>query len=114
MFREIKNVFQRLALHSQSLYHNVDTNVCEQFNSIVAKTIGGKRINFSLGRSFDNRCHAAVIQHNTHHGISTFLETAFGIVAPVMLKKMESNRYNKRKRWKPSKQKKIFATETYV
>lgn len=41
-----------------------NSNIVEQFNGIVAKYIGGKRINFSLGKSYKIRMNAAVIQHN--------------------------------------------------
>lgn len=37
----------QIALHSKSLLHNLNNNRAEQFNSIVAKYIGGKRVNFS-------------------------------------------------------------------
>lgn len=36
-----------VASHSPSLIHNVDSNAVERYNSIVAKFVGGKRINFS-------------------------------------------------------------------
>lgn len=36
-----------LTKHSESLVHNLDSNIAESFNSLVAKMTGGKRINFS-------------------------------------------------------------------
>lgn len=40
-------------------------NRAEQFNSVVAKVVGGKRINFSLKYSYAARCYAAVVIFNT-------------------------------------------------
>ncbi|CAH2092101.1 unnamed protein product [Euphydryas editha] len=40
-------------------------NKAEQFNSVVAKVIGGKRINYSLKDSYAARCYAAVVIFNT-------------------------------------------------
>lgn len=37
-----------VAYHSESLVYHVNNNAVELYNSIVAKYIGGKRINFSF------------------------------------------------------------------
>lgn len=37
-----------VAYYANSLIHNVNNNCVEGYNSIVAKYVGGKRINFSL------------------------------------------------------------------
>lgn len=37
-----------VAHHASSLIYNVHNNVVEGFNSVIAKYVGGKRINFSL------------------------------------------------------------------
>lgn len=42
----------------------METNSAETFNSIVAKFVGGKRINFSLKNSYETRCKAAAISYN--------------------------------------------------
>ncbi|KAK4881945.1 hypothetical protein RN001_005264 [Aquatica leii] len=54
-----------LANHANSLIFDVDNNIVEQFNAVVAKFIGGKRINFCKKRSYIGRCAAAVVSHNT-------------------------------------------------
>lgn len=41
-----------LARHNRSLLQNVDSNVVESLNSIIAKVIGGKRINFAMTMSY--------------------------------------------------------------
>ncbi|XP_022177421.1 uncharacterized protein LOC111038573 [Myzus persicae] len=47
MMLEIMNAINRLVANSSSLITDVDNNVCEQFNSVINKYIGGKRINMS-------------------------------------------------------------------
>jgi len=37
-----------VAHHVSSLIYNVNNNVVEGFNNVIAKYVGGKRINFSL------------------------------------------------------------------
>lgn len=37
-----------VAYHSNSLIHHVNNNCVETYNSVVAKYVGGKRVNFSL------------------------------------------------------------------
>jgi len=51
--------------HSRSLLQNVDSNVVESLNGIIAKLIGGKRINFAMLRSYQGRCSAATLMKNT-------------------------------------------------
>lgn len=40
-----KNV---VAFHADSLIHNLNNNFVESYNSVVAKFVGGKRVNYSL------------------------------------------------------------------
>lgn len=54
-----------LAKHSKSLIEDMDSNVVESFNSVIAKLIGGKRINFALRRSYTGRCALATVTKNT-------------------------------------------------
>lgn len=37
-----------LVAYSNSLIHHVNNNCVETYNSVVAKYVGGKRVNFSL------------------------------------------------------------------
>lgn len=50
-----------LARHSRSLLENVDSNVVESLNGIIAKLIGGKRVNFAMSGSYRGRCSAATV-----------------------------------------------------
>lgn len=54
----------RLQQHVHSLLLNMNNNAAESYNSIIAKFVGGKRINFSVKNSYDTRCRAAALQYN--------------------------------------------------
>ncbi|KAE9534064.1 hypothetical protein AGLY_008800 [Aphis glycines] len=53
-----------LTYHTESLMYNFNNNAAELYNSILAKFIGGKRINFSHKGSYELRCNAAVTTYN--------------------------------------------------
>lgn len=71
MMREIKYINSRLVNNASSLIEDVTNNLCEQFNSVINKHIGGKRINFSQGRNFETRIEAAVIAYNSKKFLRT-------------------------------------------
>lgn len=50
--------------NARSLLKDVDSNSVEQYK-IVAKFVGGKRVNHSLKRSYGGKTHGAVVQFNT-------------------------------------------------
>lgn len=56
VFQAIQSALNRVVYHCNSLIEDVDNNCAEQFNGIVAKTIGGKRVNFSLRQSYQVNC----------------------------------------------------------
>ncbi|XP_031332942.1 uncharacterized protein LOC116163225 isoform X1 [Photinus pyralis] len=60
----INTIIQRLADHASSLLYDTDNNPAETYNSIIAKLVGGKRINFSLKNSYQLRCELAAISYN--------------------------------------------------
>lgn len=63
-----------MANHARSLIHDIDSNIAETYNSVIAKFVGGKRINYSLKNSYGARCAAAVTSFNTKMGQSTLRE----------------------------------------
>lgn len=71
MMNEIINIVSRLTNNASSLIEDVDNNLCEQFNSVINKHIGGKRINFSQSRNFEARVEAAVISFNSKKYLRT-------------------------------------------
>lgn len=65
LFDDIMSAVHLMAHHTSSLIYGVNNNCVEGYNSLVAKFVGGKRINFSLRGSYQTRCSAAVISHNS-------------------------------------------------
>lgn len=57
--------------HSRSQIENVVSNIVKRFNGVIAKFVGGKRINYSLRRSYQTRCAGAVVSFNTGKTLST-------------------------------------------
>lgn len=51
-YEALNKILKNLARHSSSLLLDVDSNIVESFNSIIAKLIGGKRINYALKNSY--------------------------------------------------------------
>lgn len=65
LYDKIVSVVRQLSNQSRSLIHNVNSNPVEHYNSVVAKFVGGKRINYSMRQSYVGRCAGAVVRHNT-------------------------------------------------
>lgn len=63
--QEIDTIASRLSNNAESLIMDVDNNACEQFNSVINKFLGGKRINFTQKSSYSTRVQAAVISYNS-------------------------------------------------
>lgn len=99
LFEEITKAVRYLAYNSRSLIYDVDSNVVEQFNSIIAKFVGGKRINYSQKRSYQARCSAAVVSHNTRKHHYVLHKTMCDGYSPnKFVKKLEVYRARKRDR----------------
>lgn len=89
-------IMSNLASHSPSLIHDVDSNAVERYNSIVAKLVGGKRINFSLKGSYQTRCNAAVVSFNSHKVLSSVYKTVVGKSPKGSIAILEKRRLKKR------------------
>lgn len=89
-----------LTRHNRSLMHNVDSNVVESFNGIIDKLIGGKKDNFAMTRSHQERVSAATTTKNTKRPIymlhKTLLKRSPGVKCLSM--KLELKRQNKQNR----------------
>ncbi|XP_037025940.1 uncharacterized protein LOC119067203 [Bradysia coprophila] len=97
LYYEVLNLCQQyFGGNAKSLLENYTNNAAEQFNNIVAKFIGGKRINFSLGGSYTARVAAAVVQYNSKgHSSTEFRKYKFGSVQSARLENMENGRKRK-------------------
>lgn len=65
IFIKIMEIVSNVAVHSKSLLFNANNNAVEIFNALIAKHIGGKRVNFALKGSYQTRCNTSVLSHNT-------------------------------------------------
>lgn len=48
VLNDVSAAVNLVAYHSNSLIYHVNNNCAETYNSVVAKYVGGKRVNFSL------------------------------------------------------------------
>ncbi|KAF5307214.1 hypothetical protein FQR65_LT00730 [Abscondita terminalis] len=95
LFFRLQQHLKMVWLNARSLIEDVDSNVVEHFNSVVAKHIGGKRINFSLRGSYQARCAAAVVRFNTKTPLTEFYHTLCGTSPSKRLQKFELQRQRK-------------------
>lgn len=98
IWHRIKFVVNTVPAKARSLMHNSDSNRVESFNSIIAKFVGGKRINFSLRRGYDARCNSAVVSFNTKRPLTTVHRAILGRSPRSLVKKLEEKRSKQRQR----------------
>lgn len=90
IFNKLLDIMNRMKINAKSLIYDYDSNVVERYNSIIAKYVGGKRINYSLGRSYGSRCASAVVQHNTGQAHYHLHKTVFNKSPNGFIEKLES------------------------
>lgn len=61
---KIMEAVNNIADNARSLTYDCSNNSVESYNSVRAKFVGGKRVNFCLRRSYLARCHAAILSMN--------------------------------------------------
>jgi putative phage-type endonuclease len=95
LYPAVEDIFRHLSRHSRSLLIDVTSNYVEHFNSIVAKFVGGKRINFAQGGSYQGRCAAAVVQHNSGRAHYNFHKIVYNSSPGTFSKSNEMKRKQK-------------------
>ncbi|KAJ8913373.1 hypothetical protein NQ315_008765 [Exocentrus adspersus] len=105
LYEKIKKVFSSLAINSNSLIYDMTSNTVEQFNSIICKFVGGKRINYSKGRQYQGRCFSAVVKHNSGKSCFYNMSKFYSGVSPSSraIKKFEQERKRRNKNIKRAK-----------
>lgn len=93
----LKVILQSVASKCRSLLEDVDTNPVERFNNIVAKFMGGKRVNFTTRRAYQSRCHAAVVSYNTNRPLYTLHKKMLGKSPSSCIKRVDKKKEMKRK-----------------
>lgn len=67
LYQKLQAIFDHLSKFSNTLIHDVDSNLVEQFNSVISKYIGGKRVNYTQKRQYKSRSYLAALTYNTKH-----------------------------------------------
>lgn len=113
-FEKMSSSMRQLTYCAKDLIEGESNNIAEHYNSIVAKLVGGKRVNFSLSNAYKYRANAAAVQYNSRTAVTAFYKTKFGINPPELARKLELKRLHKSSRAKERrtimKQNKIFRT----
>ncbi|XP_046141668.1 uncharacterized protein LOC114881703 [Osmia bicornis bicornis] len=91
IYQSIEEAMQPLFAQAESLLYALNNNAVESFNNIIAKFIGGKRINFGRGGSYHGRVSAAVVQFNSKETFSK-LSMAMNKEPTTIVRKMEERR----------------------
>ncbi|XP_063216833.1 uncharacterized protein LOC134527812 [Bacillus rossius redtenbacheri] len=100
----IEDVKNRCILNNaRSLLKDADSNSPEQFNNIVAKFVGGKRINYCLRRSYRGRSPAAVVAYNTRRPLYKLHKFMYKFSPGKYTKTLENKRSSLKHRNKPKK-----------
>lgn len=71
LWYDIYTAISPILNNAESLLMGQTNNIVEQFNALIAKFIGGKRINYSLRGSYESRCYAAATKRNTGSLVAT-------------------------------------------
>lgn len=114
LYQPIMDVFRDLSHHSRSLLVDVTSNYVEHFNSIIAKFIGGKIINFALRGSYQGRCTAAVVQHNSGAAHYKLHKNMYNASPGAFVKRTELKRKKRNERERQTKRckKTLFVKNT--
>lgn len=64
-YEKLSIPIRKLAYCAEDLLLGESNNIAEHYNSIVAKFVGGKRVNFAFPNSIYYKAHAAAVQFNT-------------------------------------------------
>lgn len=81
---ELSNIMTNLGLSAESLLEQKVNNAAEGFNSVLAKIVAGKRINFGLTCGYSIRTAAAVVQYNSQAVFSKLNEHLDNDPLPVI------------------------------
>ncbi|KAJ8671989.1 hypothetical protein QAD02_003248 [Eretmocerus hayati] len=70
LFRPLLLPVQKLTLDAESLLEKESNNLAENFNNVVCRYVGGKRVNYALSNQYNARISISVIQFNTHEALT--------------------------------------------
>ena len=114
IYEPIQLAVKKVSCFSKSLLREVTTNASENFNSIVAKFIGGKRCNYAFLDSYHSRCLCAAIQYNTGCVLTTlskYIDEDLSIAEVVEAKNQAKILRNRLLRQKQGAKRKVILHE---
>jgi hypothetical protein len=97
LYNDVIACANRLAHHSSSLIRNMTNNSAENYNSVLAKFIGGKRVDYSKKGAYGMRCNLAGLSINYNDKFYTRLHTAIAHKSPGSHTKKFAERLAKRR-----------------
>lgn len=99
-FEKMSAAVRQLMYCAKDLILGETNNIAEHFNSIVAKCVGGKRVNFSLSNAYKYKANAAAVQYNARAPLSALYNFKFNTNPPALTTKIEQQRLRKSDREK--------------
>lgn len=97
VWAKIQYIVGIVATHSRSLINDYDSNAVEQFNSIIAKFVAGKRTNLVQRQTYQSRCAAAVVSYNTKSALYNLQKSLLGKSPKSKSKAFEEKRIQRNK-----------------
>lgn len=110
-YEKLAQPTRRLVYCASDLLLGHTNNPAEHYNSIVAKFIGGKRVNFSLSNSYDYKCNASAVQYNEKSPLEALYRTNFNSQPPSLSTKIQLKRLRKTAR---DKERRKFLKENKI
>nr|XP_012139969.1 PREDICTED: uncharacterized protein LOC105662418 [Megachile rotundata] len=98
LYAKIEYAMKRIIDNAESVLYNYTSNSVESCNAVIAKMIGGKRINFAKRGSYQTRVKASVLHYNTSKALSTACCT-IGKVPPIRAVEVEKMKMRQRARY---------------
>lgn len=95
IYHKIMRNISYLTDNARSLILQDNNNPVEHFNSIVAKIVSGKRVNFSKSRSYEARWSAAVVSHNIRLPLYSLHKSMYKHSPRKVLKSLQKRRADK-------------------
>ncbi|XP_046961250.1 uncharacterized protein LOC124530923 [Vanessa cardui] len=96
LWQRICIMIQSIAGQARSLLHDVYSNVVERYHSIIAKYVGGKRVNYSLKNSYQTRCVASAVSYNEENALSKLYKKMTNKSPGGKLKMWEESKYKQK------------------
>lgn len=94
-YEKLSSPIRKLMYCAKDLLLGENNNIAEHYNSIVAKFVGGKRVNYALSNSFKYKANAAAVQFNSKRAVTALYQTAFNRNPPALTQKIELKRLQK-------------------